>query len=249
MSLTSRTILAGLALAAGCANEPGTARPASRGEAAPARSGAVRELRATLTAAGDVELRWSRLGDGASGAWIEFATPGSDFVLLEAVGAETTTYLHPQVAPGTTFLYRLRPYFGATSPVAVVRLGAPGDLPERADDAEGPLEEPVPATAPAARSLRASASAALAAPAELSATPSSPTSVDLRWTDRAGDEDGYLVEIATDGSDFAICALLPPDSRSFRKTRLPAGATRHFRVRAFFHGEPSPLASATTPAS
>jgi len=68
----------------------------------------------------------------------------------------------------------------------------------------------------------------------------SASSVDLRWEDRADDEDGYLVEMATDRDKAAtICALLPPDSTSFKKARLPPATDCNFRVRAFFYGEPS----------
>ncbi|HXF10441.1 MAG TPA: fibronectin type III domain-containing protein, partial [Desulfuromonadaceae bacterium] len=77
----------------------------------------------------------------------------------------------------------------------------------------------------------------------------SPTTADLRWNDRATGEDGYLVEVAgADDKEFKICALLPANATSFRKTQLPAETKCRFRVRAFFYGDSSNLATAITPA-
>ena len=57
-----------------------------------------------------------------------------------------------------------------------------------------------------------------------------------------------MVEQSENERDFVVCALLPPDTTSFRKIALPPTTKLHFRVRAFFYGDPSKPASLTTPA-
>jgi len=199
-------------------------------------------LAAVLVDHDTIDLTWTQRATEGGGAWIELATPGDDFVKLDAVWPGTTTYRHDSAAPGTTFLYRLRPFFGRVSNTARATTGrATSDA--IAD--EGPLASVSGGTGTVP--LRAHETIAAAAPGELTAALSSPTSVDLRWRDRAGDEDGYLVELSADGVNFAICALLPADSTSFRKSHLPAETALIFRVRAFFYGEPSRQVAVTTP--
>jgi hypothetical protein len=175
-----------------------------------------------------------------------------DFTLLDAVWRGTTVLRHSDVAPETTFGYRVRNFFGRPSDVveivtgAAPREGAP--QPE-----EGPLGATPPLARPAVqRSLKTTATIAEARPAGLTAilsAASAPTSVDLRWTDRASDEDGYLAEMAVGpDTEFTLIALLPPDTTSFRKVGLTARTRHRFRVRAHFLGPPSNVATVTTPA-
>jgi hypothetical protein len=208
------------------------------------------DLTATLRNASDIDLRWRPSTTEPGGYWIEFATPGADFVKLGAVWPETTTFRHAALAAETTFIYRIRPFFGRVSNLATITTGsAPAAAPS---EVEGPLEEP--GSAPASggpgptKSIRSTLTIADAAPGDLATTLRSPTSVDLRWGDHATDEDGYLVEFSQDQRDFKICALLPPNITSFRKAALPPNTKLYFRVRAFFYAEPSKLVSVTTPA-
>src|SRR4051794_2217470 len=62
-------------------------------------------LKATVTDHSNVDLRWKNNATAPSGAWVEFTTPGDDFVKLDAVWPDTTTYRHPDVAPETTLIY------------------------------------------------------------------------------------------------------------------------------------------------
>jgi hypothetical protein len=215
--------------------------------------GSAADLRATLIDPSNVLLRWRPDARESIGYWIEFATPGADFVKLDVTWPRTTTsFRHPDVAPGTTFIYRLVPFFGRVSNVAATRTG-PVPRPEQPLAAEGPLEEPGTGSRTSDRraqtSLRTTATIADAAPVKLAVKLASPTSIELRWEDRATDEDGYLVELAQDGRDFQVCALLPPDVTSFRKVALPPDTHLQFRVRAFFDGAPTPPVSVVTPAA
>jgi hypothetical protein len=204
------------------------------------------DLTATLTGSFDVELRWKHNATEPGGAWVEFTTPDADFVKLDAVWPGTTTYRHAGVAPETTFIYRVVPFFGRASEVLAMTTGRAAQNDER-PLVEGPLESEssVANTGGPKAQLRTRGDAA---PARLSATLPSATIVDLRWEDRSADEDGYLVELAEAGRDFQIGALLPPNATSFRKSALPPATRIEFRVRAFFYGASSSPASVTTPA-
>jgi hypothetical protein len=207
-------------------------------------------MSATLSDDSNIDVRWKPRATQPGGYWIEFATPGADFVKLDAVWPETTTFRHANVASETTFIYRLRSFFGCPSRPAAITTGPDPAAPP--SEVEGPLEEP--GSSPSfggvgsKKSIRTTSTIADAAPSALAASLRSVTSVDLRWEDHATDEDGYLVELSQDQRDFKICALLPPNTTSFRKVGLPPDTTLYFRVRAFFYAEPSELVSVTTPA-
>jgi hypothetical protein len=207
------------------------------------------QLRATLLDGARIALAWKHNATEAGGAWIEFATPGADFVKLDVAWPETTTFTHPDLVPSTTFLYRLVPFFGRPSATFAVTTGPA--LPEGADPgAEGPLENATaPGHLPGKSALRSPTTIARAAPANLTVALSAATSAELRWEDRAADEDGYLVELSTDATSFKVCALLPADATSFRKIDLPPRTRVTFRVRAFFLGSPSQAVAATTAAA
>lgn len=198
---------------------------------------------------GDVQLQWSNNPVAADGGnWVEFATPGSEFtklvVFLRDTGA--TEFVHPRVAPESQFIYHLQPFFGqASTPEKIITGEASTNGPALE---EGPLPPDTNRVTTAAQkvSMRTPQTLAAATP-DLTATLSSPTSVDLRWADKASDEDGYVVEGATDlQGPYFVCALLPPDTESFRKIELPAQTNCFFRVRAFFYGKPSDTVSVMT---
>ncbi|MFD0893985.1 fibronectin type III domain-containing protein [Luteolibacter ambystomatis] len=195
----------------------------------------------------DVILNWRNAATAPGGCWIEFNTPGDDFTKLDAAWPETTTWTHRKVMPGAELSYRLVPFFGKPSAETVITTGT---VPEgvAGKEEEGPLPGAAAAGDIARASIRAAGSFAAAVPDGLTARLSFPTNVELRWQDRATDEDGYLVEVAEDREGaFKLCALLPPDATSFRKIQLPAGTLCRFRVRAFFYGESSNPATVRIP--
>jgi hypothetical protein len=204
-------------------------------------------LVARLADHSNIDLWWKYTATAPGGAWVEFTTPGDDFVKLDAVWPDVTTYHHPDVAPETRFVYRIHPFFGKPSKVVNVTTGHAAKPTEE----EGPLNESAKTNSTnAQKSIRAVSTFDEAAPGNVSVTLSQPTSAVLRWEDRASDEDGYLVEVSADPEkDFKICALLPPNTTSFRKVELPAEMKCYFRVRAFFYGECSNTASVSTPSA
>lgn len=199
---------------------------------------------------GDIILHWKNNATAEGGNWVEFTTPGSEFIKLAsfASDANTTSFLHPKVAPQTTFIYHIQPFFGrATKPVEITTGIATNGEPMLD---EGPIvsTNEVPGTHPPKCSIRSPQTFAEATPVELTATLSSPVSVDLHWKDCAADEDGFYLEVGErPNGKFQACALLPPDITSFRQIRLAPQTKYYFRVRAFFDGKPSDTASVTTP--
>jgi hypothetical protein len=237
---------------AGC-SKPASPTPSTRTQD-PATSvdfAPPRNFTATLVDPLAVDLKWENGSPHTDGYFVEYKNPGDDsFVILDITHGDATTFRHPDLAAETKFIYRVRPYFGKPSEVLTVTTGQvpPPSTPNREE--EGPVEEATRTSAPdkAGKSIRALATMTEAAPTVFAASPSSPTSVVLRWKDNALDEDGFLVECAVDPNQtFKICALLPPNTASFRKIMLPGDTKCRFRVRAFFYGEPTPLAQVTTP--
>jgi hypothetical protein len=237
--------LAGCSKPASPTPPTGAQNPAISADFAPPR-----HFTATLQDPLTVDLKWENASPHTDGYFVEYQNPGDDsFVILDITRRDATTFRHPDLAPETKFIYRVRPYFGKPSEVLTVTTGQapPPGTPNREE--EGPVEEAARTSAPdkAGKSIRALATIAEAAPAGFAASLSSPTSVILRWKDNASDEDGFLVECAVDPNQtFRICALLPPNTASFRKIMLPGDTKCSFRVRAFFYGEPTPLVHVTT---
>jgi len=236
---------------AGC-SKPASPTPPTRTEnpATSADFAPPRHFTATLVDPLTVDLKWENGSPHTDGYFVEYQNPGDNsFVILDITHRDATTFRHPDLAAETKFIYRVRPYFGKPSEVLLVTTGqVPPGTPNREE--EGPLEESTPTSAPdkAGKSIRALGTMTEAAPTKFAASLSSPTSVILRWKDNASDEDGFLVECAVDPNQtFRICALLPPNTASFRKIMLPGDTKCCFRVRAFFYGEPTPMAEVTTP--
>lgn len=211
------------------------------------------QLTATLTNGDNVVLHWRNNATAEGGNWVEFATPGSEYTKLEVYMSDAmgTSFAHPRVAPQTTFIYHIQPFFGRAAGPVEITTGVPtaGDMPVLGDGPIASTNEISSAGANSKYSIRDLKTFAKAAPIDFTATLSSPTSVDLRWKDCTDDEDGYLLEVRPQAkSGFSLCAILPPDTTSFRKTGLSPQTKYDFRVRAYFYGKPSDPASAVTPA-
>jgi titin len=72
-----------------------------------------------------------------------------------------------------------------------------------------------------------------AVPSDLTATPVSSSRITLAWVDNASNETGYKVERSADGVTFTQVAQLAANVTSHANTSLAAGATFHYRVRAY----------------
>ena len=207
------------------------------------------DVTAKLAEGGHIDIQWRNNGAEQTGTFLEFnMNPGEPFGILEILDLETTSVRHPDVAPETHFGYRVRPYFGRASDVVEITTGpAP---PESAPaEVEGPLpSSAAPSDSDPKASVRSVATLAAARPTGLTAALSLPTTVDLRWHDRASDEEGYLADMSlAPGGAWQTVALLPADATSFRKVGVPAQTRVRFRVRAYFLGPPASSVTVVTP--
>jgi len=71
-----------------------------------------------------------------------------------------------------------------------------------------------------------------AAPADLTATASSSSQIDLLWTDNSANETSFQIEVSTDGATFAPLATVGANVTAFSHTGLSPGSTYYYRVRA-----------------
>ena len=91
-----------------------------------------------------------------------------------------------------------------------------------------------------------------AAPTGLTATPISPTQVNLAWTDNSGDEQGFRIERSLDGFNFSEIGTVGPNVTTFNDTTAFADTFFFYRVFAFNgfgNSAPSNIAVAKTPAN
>lgn len=206
-------------------------------------------LDAALVTPVDVTLTWHDDGPAAAGHVVEYATQqDGPYTTLGFVPPALTSYRHQDLMPHTTFYYRVRPYYGPASGSVDVTL-PPGayDDAAHADDQAWAAPTTDPGRNRATQPIRRPATATSGAPTDLSAIVMNDNGVRLTWVDHARDEDGYLLEIkAADATDFQVVQVMDPRVNSCGVATLPDEKQAVYRVRAFYYGDPSTLAHATT---
>ncbi|MEU4806005.1 fibronectin type III domain-containing protein [Actinosynnema sp. NPDC023587] len=185
-------------------------------------------LRAVLTSPTDVHLGWHP-EPGAAGQIVEHAEPGGDYTALSHAQPGDDSYEHPRPISGTWSYYRVRSYFGPVS-TAVDVVPPPGD-----EVPEGDLHEwAEPRRSPSGTHPVRSAAAT---PTGLRAEVEHANGILFTWTDRAGDEEGCLVEVRPAGAaEFSVVAALDADVTSFGLITPPTEKHVGYRVRAYYHG-------------
>lgn len=59
-----------------------------------------------------------------------------------------------------------------------------------------------------------------------------PTTIKLSWVDRLADEDGFMIERSSDGSEYHEIATLPPNVESYTDSNLRPNTYYYYRLRA-----------------
>lgn len=226
------------ALLAGCS---AAASPSATGQPAI-------QLSATLIRPTDIRLTWRASGPEPAGRILEYATaPAGPFTILGFLPPGQTAFTHSLLMPGTTFYYRVQPFYGPTTNTVGVSL-PPGKYHEPTQAQEiWALPRTLPGNPVAQHSIRTPRTAAAGAPAGLRATIVHGNGVELTWVDHASNEEGYFVEIKSAGSTiFHVIEVLQPHINSCGIVVLPDEEKASYRVRAFYYGSPSNLVHRTT---
>jgi hypothetical protein len=184
--------------------EQTTSAAASVAATAPVAPAAPSALSASALSANQVALAWTDNASSEDGFKIERSqTNTNNFVQVATVGPNATSYTDVDLKPATKYHYRVRAYVSATS-------------------VESPYSNTATATTLSAPS----------APTGLSATASSPTQINLAWTDKSNNELGFKIERSTDGAIFTQIASVAANVTTFSDVGLIASTVYHYRVRA-----------------
>jgi fibronectin type 3 domain-containing protein len=161
-------------------------------------------LLATATSATSINLSWSDGSNVETGFQIERSfISGSGFSSVATAVTDATAHLDDNLAPNTTYFYRIR---------AIASSGS------------SPYTLEASATTP--QSIPTGINNLVAAVA-------SPTSVDLTWTDNSSNELEFEIERSlSSGVGFTLVTTVPANSTSFTDTNLTSGNTYYYQVRA-----------------
>jgi hypothetical protein len=217
------------------------------------------QLTARMINSRDVMLDWTDRANDAAGHIVEYINhPTDSWVILGFFPPAQHTFIHPRLAPGTPYSYRVRPFHGpASTPIEVTIAQGLSDkayadayaLPE--DYSWAPPQKTTPAGAGliARKSIRDPRTAKDAGPTNLVAQVIKTTvsGFKLTWTDHATDEEGFLIERVDSPTDFTVCAVVEPDVNAFGWALEPPVRKGVFRVRAYYYGASSSVASMVTP--
>ena len=195
----------------------------------PTTPAAPSNLTARVASSSRIELAWTDNATSETAFAIERSLDGGDWVEIATAGQNATTYLDLGLAADTRYSYRVRamnpsghsPYSNAASATTMREQSGGGD----------PQQAPV-------------------APSNLSATSTSPTRVDLSWTDSSSDENGFAIERSADsGATWQEIATTGRNQTSYLDSGLSPDTTYSYRVRAYNsvgHSPYSNTASAKT---
>ena len=154
-----------------------------------------------------------------------------------AGGLSVTAPSDPNLAPAGHYMLYLLNSAGVPSVAKIIRL----------DDAPPPPPPPPPTTTTTTTTtttIAATTTTVVSVPARptgLSAvSPQGSRRVDLRWTDRSGNETGFRIERSANGITYSQIATVAAGAITYSNTNLTAGTRYWYRVRAYNAAGPSP---------
>ena len=178
-------------------------------------------LTATTISSSGIDLTWADQAANESGYQLERSDAGGPFAEIALLPADVIAFSDIRLTPATTYTYRVRAYNA-------------GGTSSYADPT-GATTRPNPP----------------AAPTGLTATPASPTRVDLTWTDHANNETGFEIERAPGAAgSWSVQAGVAASATSYSDTSVAPETTYRYRLRALNTGgysDYSNESSATTP--
>jgi len=200
-------------------------------------------LTAKLATPLDIDLKWKDNAKNEAGYFVEYSPEANDdYVIIEALPPNSTSYRHPHLLPNTRFVFRIVPFFGRASEPGEIVTGKAGPQQNPPEGSTNIVADDLPMV-----SLRSMATFAQAAPTDFKATLIPPAGAKLEWKNRANDADGILLEIRPPwSSQFIPSAFLNSNQTSQVTYNFPLETRFQLRVRPFFRGKPSNLAGQTT---
>jgi fibronectin type III domain protein len=165
-------------------------------------------LAASASSPTAISLVWTDNASNEEGfeVWRSTSGPSGAYVLLSTTGANTTSSGDAGLTPLTEYCYEVRAVGGAG----------------------------VPPSGYSNSSCATTAAAPPAAPSNLSAAASTPTEIELAWTDNASDEEAFEVWRSTSGpgGSFTLRTTVGADLTSSDDNGLTPGAEYCYKVRA-----------------
>lgn len=162
-------------------------------------------LAASAPACDQIDLTWTDNADNEDNFVIERGTDGVNFVLLDTVGANVTSYNDTTVAENTTYYYRVK----ATN----------GDGDSAYSNVANATTPVCPVNPPAAPTI--------------TKVKPGPGKVELNWTDNANNETEYRVYRGTASGSLSLVATLPANTTIFKESGLARKTTYYYKVCAY----------------
>ena len=181
-------------------------------------------LSATAVSNSQIDLSWTDNSTGEDGFKIERSTGAAGpYSQIATVPQDITSYSNLGLSDSTTYYYRVRAYIASVN----------SDYSNGANDTTFTPPPPFPD-----------------APSGLSAAAVSTSRINLFWTDKASNEDGFRIERKTGfAGTYAEIGTVGADATSYADTSCSASTTYYYRVLAYNAGgnsEYSNEANATT---
>lgn len=168
-----------------------------------------------------VDLSWTDNSDNETAFVVERSEDNNNFSEIQTTDADITAFSDTQVAPATTYYYRVKAVNGALesaySNVAEITSG----------------EDPTPSD-----------------PSDLEANAVSFSQVDLTWADHSDNETAFVIERSEDNNSFTEIETTDAGSIAFSDAQVTPATTYYYRVKAVNGGIESAysnVAEATTP--
>jgi subtilisin family serine protease len=162
-------------------------------------------LQASVLSANQVTLTWIDNATTETGfRLLRRSSPNSLWTTVATLGQNVTSYLDLTVTPGSSFLYTVLAFNETT---------------------ESGLSNEILVTTPGV---------ALPPPTNLSAIATSPSQINLRWTDNSQTEAGFRIRRRTGlTGGWAEIAVVPANQTTFENTQLSAGQAYSYTISAF----------------
>ncbi|MDX1961978.1 MAG: lamin tail domain-containing protein [Pirellulales bacterium] len=166
----------------------------------PAVPASASGLTAMAASTSSVRLDWMDNSNGESQFLIERSTNNLTFAQIGVTAKNTTTYLDTTVTNGATYYYRVRS-------ANVTGSSAPSNTATHTVNYLAPVT-----------------------PGNLSATPSSTTSISLNWLDLSTNETLFKLQRSVDNINFVHLVNVAPNNTTFEDTGLTTGTTYYYRL-------------------